>query len=403
MPSSKNGGVFQLSLSIADSLINYSENYRYFLIHYDFESLSPFLNINGKQVDFISVPYKKFSLLKKGIHFLGLVLGLDFLLIKDFYSIFKKNNIDLLIYPTPSTFDFFPYKMSFVASIPNLMHRYYPSFPEFGLKQIIIRDVVYKYYAKNSILNTVDAKQGADDISKFLGISGEKSRVIPYIPTGYIYKHKDMSPGEIEEILSKYSLPDRFLFYPAQFWSHKNHIRLVESIYLIKERYKTKINIVFTGVKKGNYEKTFSLIEKNDIKDQIFYLGYVSEKEIVALYKKSVALVFPSLFGPTDIPCLEAIVLGTPIACSNLFEIPKQVGNAGLLFNPFNVEDMAKKIYKIWTDEKTREELIKNGKIRSKSITLENYAKIWGKTIEETLDIIKNNFVNKYNFNGYQK
>ena len=114
-----------------------------------------------------------------------------------------------------------------------------------------------------------------------------------------------------------------------------------------------------------------------------------SEKEIVALYKKSIALIFPSLFGPTDIPCLEAMVLGVPIACSNLFEIPNQVGNAALLFNPFKTEDITEKIYRIWTNEKVRKELIENGKIMSKNITLENYAKNWGKTIEEALDIIK--------------
>jgi len=65
--------------------------------------------------------------------------------------------------------------------------------------------------------------------------------------------------------------------------------------------------------------------------------------------------------------------------------MPKQVGDAGLLFDPNNVEDMAEKIYKVWIDENLRKELIKKGYERVKDLTPENYAKQWEKVIEEAL------------------
>lgn len=354
MPSSKRGGVFQLALSTAESLINYSDKFNYKIINFSQESI-PFI--------------------QKIISFFKLIFG---------RGSFAADNIDLLIYPTPFTYGF-PCKIPYIVFIPNLMHKYYPNFPEFGFKRNIIRDIVYKLYSKNSIFNVVDSQQGSDDIYKFFGIKKEKSRIISFVPAGYIYKYRDMDRKIIEDVLSRYNLPEKFIFYPAQFWHHKNHIRLVRAVYEIKEKYKIKISIVFTGVSRDNYGKTFDLIEKLKIHDQIFHLGYVSEKEIVALYKKSVALVFPSLFGPTDIPCLEAMVLGTPIVCSNLFEIPNQVGDAGLFFNPFKVEEMAERIYEIWTNEGLRRQLIQNGKERAKDLTLENYAKKWEKIIEEAL------------------
>lgn len=55
------------------------------------------------------------------------------------------------------------------------------------------------------------------------------------------------------------------------------------------------------------------------------------------------------------------MALGTSLMCSNLFSMPEQVGDAGLLFDPFNIEDMAEKIYRIWRDENLRQELIKKG------------------------------------------
>jgi glycosyltransferase involved in cell wall biosynthesis len=94
----------------------------------------------------------------------------------------------------------------------------------------------------------------------------------------------------------------------------------------------------------------------------------------VALYKKAVALVSPSLFGPTNIPPLEAMILDTPVVCSNLFFMPQQVGDAGLLFDSFNVEDIAKKIYRIWVDKDSRQKLIKKGYNKVENLTFENYA-----------------------------
>lgn len=60
----------------------------------------------------------------------------------------------------------------------------------------------------------------------------------------------------------------------------------------------------------------------------------------------------------------------------------------GTFVRPFNIEDMAEKIYRIWTDKKLRQELIKKGYRRVKDLTLENYAKQWEKIIEEALEKI---------------
>jgi glycosyltransferase involved in cell wall biosynthesis len=72
--------------------------------------------------------------------------------------------------------------------------------------------------------------------------------------------------------------------------------------------------------------------------------------------------------------------------CSNVYALPEQVGDAGLLFDPNNIDDMAEKIYKVWTDEKLRKELVEKGYERIKDMTLENYAKKWEKVISEALE-----------------
>lgn len=348
-PPQESGGVFQLALSI-------------------FESISSYLCLQCLKINI-----KEKNFLEK--------------IISPFY---QNKEFDLAIFPTPFSFNF-PRRVPFIVFIPDLMHKHYPSFPEYGLKQRFTRDMVYKYYAKHSILNLVDSQQGVEDLYKFFSISKEKIRIIPFIPASYVFKYKDMGKEIVETLSKKYNLPEKFLFYPAQLWYHKNHLRLIKALYLIKENYGIEIPLVLTGSVSGGYQKNYQKIRelaKNlKIENQIIHLGYVSEKEIVAFYKKSTALIFPSLIGPTSIPPLEAMVLGTPILCSNLFEMPKQVGNAGIFFNPFSVEDIAEKIYKIWTDENLRQELIRKGYERTKELTLENYAKKWERVIKEALKI----------------
>lgn len=383
-PAKSGGGAIQHALSLADSLINCSDKFQYYIIHYDTENPDRFLNLKSNKVKLVSIQRKFTSLIKKIPSLFNLVFGNNVFSVRKSYVVLENAKIDFLIIPFPSLFGFgngIPY----IASTPDLMHKYYPDFPEYSLKERLTRDIIYKYSARYSVLNVVDSQQGLEDVHKFLEIPKERVRVIPYIAPGYVYKYKDMDLEETTKILAKYSLPEKFLFYPAQFWYHKNHIRLIKALKLIKQRHGVKIPLILVGSSKGGYGKVANLIKKLNIGDQVIHLGYVSDKEIVALYKKAATLVFPSLFGPTNIPPLEAMVLGTPVLCSNLFSMPEQVGDAGLLFDPFSIEDMAEKIYRIWIDENLRQELVERGYQRVKNVTLENHAKQWEKIIKEAL------------------
>ena len=103
------------------------------------------------------------------------------------------------------------------------------------------------------------------------------------------------------------------------------------------------------------------------------------------LYKLSTALVMPTLFESVSLPIWEAFYLGAPVVSSNVCALPEQVRDAGLLFNPHDIEDMAEKIYKIWNDESLRKELVNKGYERIKNLTLENYSKQWEEIIRECI------------------
>ena len=390
-PSSQCGGVYQYTQSIADSLIAYSDTAKYSIVHHKGERPELFLGQENRELDYIVLPHRNLSLARK-IHHLGsLRLRMYIFCIKHLDPVLKKHGVDLVIVPTPFSFTV-PFDTPYIAGIPDLMHKYYPDFPDYPLTERITRDTVYAHYARRSLLNVVDSEQGSEDVERFLRVKKEKNRIIPYIPPSYVYKFCDMTQAEAEKIMSRYQLPERFIFYPGQFWFQKNHARLIQALHLIKKKYKVVIPLVLVGdakvkSRKGVYRDLFSLIEHLGINDQVVHLGYIRDKEMVACYKKATALIAPPFQGPTTIPPLEAMMLGTPVATVNCYDLPRQIGEAGLFFDPLSVEDIADKIYQLWQQEHVRKELIMRGREKMSVVTQKNYASQWEKVIKEAFTI----------------
>jgi len=384
-PPRSGGGVFQFTLSIANGLLAYApDKFQYSIIYYEGENKP----VVSGQIDYIALPDRRRNPLRKAIHFLGLVTGLDSLVVKDLDKALQNKNIDLLVISTPFSYDV-PFKIPYIVCLPDYMHKYYPQWPEYTWTTKTTRDIIYPYYARHSLLTVADSVQGADDIHNFTRVPMTKIRTIYYVAPSYTYKHKDMTKEEAAKLLAKYSLPESFIYYPAQFWPQKYHDRLLHALHKIKQEHGVEIPLVVVGSNKGNHARYFKqvmdLAESLGIKNLITHPGYVEDIEAVALYKKAVALVSPAFQGPTTLPPLEAMVLGTPVVTANIFEVPKQLGGAGLLFNPSDIDDIAEKVYKVWTDENLRKEMIERGYSQAQNLTLESYGKEWLSVIEEAL------------------
>ena len=159
-------------------------------------------------------------------------------------------------------------------------------------------------------------------------------------------------------------MTQKFLFYPAQLWRHKNHENLLIALAGIKEEY-PDIQMVFSGFGKNNAIQIESLITSLQLDKHVRLLGYVSDSDLGRLYTMARALVMPTFFGPTNIPPLEAFTLGCPVAVSNIYGMPEQVGDAALLFDPRDSDDIAQCVVRLWTDDTLCHALIRKGKKRA--------------------------------------
>jgi glycosyltransferase involved in cell wall biosynthesis len=120
-----------------------------------------------------------------------------------------------------------------------------------------------------------------------------------------------------------------FLLYPARPWPHKNHTRLFEAFALLR-RERPELRLVLTG---GG---TFPALP-----DGVEALGLVSGDELISLYRRAAALVFPSLYEGFGQPPLEAMACGCPVACSDVAALPEVVGDAARLFDPHDPQAIA--------------------------------------------------------------
>lgn len=382
--SNKWGG-YQYSLSVIRSLLNNNKfGHEYYIFQNSLEGMQH--ETTEKESIFLIQNESLFVRIFKKI-----AIMLNFKFPFGMYKEINKLKLDLLVIPKTAGLSGCYLKIPYITCVHDIMHKHYPSFPEYPAHVRIKRNFVYKKAAKNAILTVVDSEQGKEDLVKFYNIDRDRVEVIPFIPPPYVFEYRDTSVEKAEELILKFELPNRYIFYPAQFWFHKNHITLLKALCLIKEKYKERIPLVLVGTDKGYLNKVISCADDLRIKDQIYYLGYIADREVIALYKKAVALIFPSLFGPTNIPIVEAMVLGTPIVCSNLFAMPDQVDGAGILFNPFDEEDIAEKVHTIWRDSNLRKRLVEKGYKKSVNMTIENFASKWNEVIYKAEEIINVN------------
>lgn len=302
---------------------------------------------------------------------------------------FQSCGVELMLYPGHSSLPF-EAGIPYVMAIHDLQHRLQPEFPEVSDNgEWESREYYLRNGARNAVLVLADSEVGKEDILNFYGpygVTADQVMVLPYLPARCLAVN--ISQCEQQQVQMRYGLPDRYLFYPAQFWPHKNHSRIVQALALLKQEHGLKITVVFCGSHAGELRErvlheVISLSRQQGIKDQIKYLGYVPDADMSAIYAGAAALVMPTFFGPTNIPILEAWAFGCPVLTSDIRGIREQAGNAAVLVDPRSVEAIADGIYRIWTDGELGLMLRKRGRQRLSAYGPDDYRERLITIIEE--------------------
>lgn len=237
---------------------------------------------------------------------------------------------------------------------------------------------IRRFYRRNilrSLSKKVDhfitvSNNSKKDIEELWEIPSYK---ITVIYNGVSNRFHPMDKEYCQKIVSeKYGLSNDYILYVGAIeHPNKNLVRLIMAYGHARRYLNLRAKLVICGMKRGNPQPVFDTVEKEKLKNEVVFLDYVPLSDLVLLYNGAQALIYPSLYEGFGLPPVEAMTCGIPVGCSNTASLPEIVGQAALLFDPFNVKDIADTMVQLVTDENLRKVKIELGFERTKMFSWE--------------------------------
>ncbi|MBD3272744.1 glycosyltransferase [Candidatus Dependentiae bacterium] len=361
----ESGGAFTFAQSIFNQLCKTNINHEIFIFSDDADKFK-----NSNNVKFVKI--NRFYSNKNESFIKRLILKiprkiLRILQNKKYKSALNKsvidNKINFMWFATPA----YEYvNVPYAFTVWDLQHRLQTYFPEVSLdNEFEHREKYYNSVILKSSFVIIGNGGGKKEISKFYNYPENRIKILPLPTPDFVLRHDFKSEVKLGG--------EKYLFYPAQFWPHKNHVLILYAIRILKKKYNLDFKVIFTGSDKGNLDYIKSKVQELDLKNKVEFLGFVSIKKLIMFYKNAFALVFPSFFGPDNIPPLEAFTLGCPVIAARVSGSEYQLKDAALLFDPKNEFELVDCIKRLYENNNLKKELIEKGLKVAKSWTAKEY------------------------------
>jgi len=241
----------------------------------------------------------------------------------------------------------------FIYHPHDLQHRHLPEF--FTARQRASREVKYAAMCRRAAAVAVGTSWVKDDLVTQMGLDPNRIHVVPLAP---FVSEPTGSPE-----LQGPGLPPRYVIYPAANWGHKNHDRLFQALARLHERGVT-VPLLLTGSCTAGGVDLDALAGSTGATGLVRHLEYLSPLQLQTVTQGATAMIVPTLFEAASFPIWEAFRLGVPVACSDVTSLPRQVGDAALVFDPYDVEAIAEAVEVLWTQPDVRADLARRGRAR---------------------------------------
>jgi glycosyltransferase involved in cell wall biosynthesis len=261
-------------------------------------------------------------------------------------------------------------ELPYIRTIWEANHRIHSMYPEYSYSRFTFDglDVNMAYSLARASYVIVGTQEGRRQVITMFGVHADKVRVVPFPTPELPIPQKDSlrSNGTVA--------PTRYLFYPARFWPHKNHVVILSALRILQREHDIELACIFSGADEGNLGYVMRYAEQLGVKQQVEHVGLVSEEELASLYAGAFALVYASAVGPDNLPPLEAMSLGCPVITAQVPGAKEQYGDAALYFDPVDEHVLAQRILELNGDSALRDQLICRGRARAARVTVKDYA-----------------------------
>ena len=304
-----------------------------------------------------------------------------------------KNKPDVLFIPSYAIPQIHPSKT--VVTIHGLEYKYFPEC--YSLKERLFLELNTKFSIKWASKIIVPSESTKKDLIKFYGVDDGKISVV--------YHGVNSSKYQVVSIKQDFKKSFNVLFI-GRLEKRKNIINLIKAFELFKNNFKNPSNplfqrgkcalpfskgaggiynvkLIIAGKKGFGFSEIKKAMQKSLYSKDIILKDYISEEEKDELYKKADLFILPSFYEGFGLPILEAMSYGVPAICSNASSLLEVSGDATLLIDPNNIQEMAEAMSKVFNDDDLRNKMIEKG--------FENVERFsWEKCAKETVDVLVN-------------
>lgn len=258
-----------------------------------------------------------------------------------------------------------PVPLPSVVLLADIQEKFYPQF--FRPQDLWARELYFLGSTKMADCVIAISEFTRQTILRYHHVSSEKVKRVYLSVDNLFYDAAHLSrKPEVD-------LPERFVFYPANPWFHKNHDNLLRALNLLKEQ-GLVVPAVMTGHDQDHGYPLRARLADYRLVDQVKYLNFVPIEEIMYLHRHADMLVFPSLFEGFGLPVVEAMALGCPVVIANTTSLPELGGDAAEYFDPRDPASIAQSIRKVWSDSELRRDMSARGQILAAQYTPQRMA-----------------------------
>jgi glycosyltransferase involved in cell wall biosynthesis len=268
-------------------------------------------------------------------------------------------------------------KVPQIAVIHDLAFEHYPEDVRFAARNY------YHYFfprfaAKAKHICTVSEFSKQDIISKY-NIEENKISVI-YNGASEIFR--PISSEIKESVKRKYTLGENYFVYVGALQPRKNISRLLQAYDQFCVMKGPSCKLLIVGRKAWKTKEIEDVYASMQFRDSVIFTGWIADEELAGILGSALALTYIPYLEGFGIPILEAMQCGTPVITGNITAMPEVAGDAGILINPFDTDEIAKAMNRLNTDEKLRTELSARALVQAKKFSWKSTAeKLWNSII----------------------
>lgn len=285
----------------------------------------------------------------------------------------EKDKLDIFHFPASSIW--LNKRKRTVVTLHDISPVLFPELQMASKKMLLYFKFLFWLIKNKADIIITDSEKSKADLLRYLKLNENRIRVIcPGVDPFFCI----LDSTKRDNIRKKFNIKKDFIFFIGTFQKRKNLPGLISAY----EKFINESNLDYDFVIAGEPMRTIGcsfytseeLLKMVHLKDRIHFIGRVNDDDLVSIYNAAKLFLFTTFYEAFGFPVLEAMACGTPVITSNNSSGPEIVGDAGILVNPYNTDEIAEAMFKCLTDEKLYNSLVEKGLKRAEGFSWKNAA-----------------------------